>query len=111
MVEVVDGTSAVSVETTATCALGGSSVPMLTYVSYAPFADLTITLGLTEAEESDDDSEEEETDPSEGLTVDTSLESIAFSTDTMSGYLGFDCASEIGDSVTLTYTLSGTNSA
>jgi hypothetical protein len=82
---------------------------MLTYVSYAPFADVTVTLGLTEAEEVDEDSEEEAVDPSEGLTVDERLASIAFSTDVMTGYLGFDCASEIGDSVTLTYTLSGTN--
>lgn len=109
MVEVTDETTTVEVESTGTCALGGSSVPMLTYVNYAPFADLTVTLGLTEAEEADEDSEEEATDPSEGLSVDTSLESIAFSTDVLVGYLGFDCASEIGDSVTLTYTLSGTN--
>lgn len=82
---------------------------MLTSVTYAPFADLTVTLGLTEAEEADEDSEEEAVDPSEGLTVDENMASIAFSTDTTSGYLGFDCAEELGDSVTLTYTLSGTN--
>lgn len=45
------------------------------FVSASPFADLTVTLGLTEY----DDTVDGAVDPSLGLTVSSTLASVAFS--------------------------------
>lgn len=75
LVEVDGETADVHVVSTATCSLGGSSVPMDASVSASPFADLTVTLGLTEY----DDTVDGAVDPSLGLTVSSTLASVAFS--------------------------------
>jgi len=62
---VSDAIADVTVTTTATCAIGGSSEPLSVAVEYLPFAGLTVTLAATTYDATATDA----VDPSAGVTA------------------------------------------
>jgi len=76
---------------------------MLAFVSAAPFADVSVELGLTTYNSSDKTA----TNPSKGITP--ADKTIAFSTKVTSGYLSFTCSNDTATSPTLTYKMTGTD--
>lgn len=104
---VTANTVAVDNPSAVTCAVGGTSIPMVISVDQAPFNDVSVSMGATPLA---DDAAEDAADPSAGLTA---PEAVAFDKDTMSGMMTVGCAAdmEVGATATLDYAIAGTDVA
>lgn len=79
----MDGTETVNVPSSATCALGGNSIPLGVSVTAAPFTDVTVTMEKYTVVDATD---ETEVDLSEGITLDETDYTTTFSTTMMHDY-------------------------
>lgn len=104
MATVNSAIATVNVPDKVTCALGGSSVPIVVTASAAPFADVKVSLETSTTKTGD-----KTTNNSEGITPNTG-ELVTLNVGTASGTLGFKCASTVAGKE-LKYKLDGTDKA
>lgn len=101
-VEVTGTVEAVNVAANVKCAKGGRSVPIMVTSSAIPHTGVEVSMAVVTLEEG------AETNPSQGLTPDTTV--VTLSLDNQDGVLGFACdAAATG--TTLNYALAGTDMA
>lgn len=101
------GTTTITVPSTAKCALGGSSIPIVVTNTAAPYTSVTLKLEATSYNTSDTTAK----NPSENVTAGATV--LTFTTVSTSGVLTFTCGASLSATLspTLNYTIGGTDKA